>query len=129
MTDWGTVVQRRPSKEPLEKGGWSMFPAGAPGPEWVDPLLANTLRSNGSKAWFGWPDDPVLEAAYDAWVDAPDDAERRKQEVLFPSGGVQLGAEHPAGAVPAACGVAVERDRIGQGIRAGVLGGEKGVRA
>ena len=83
MTDWGTVVQRRPSKEPLEKGGWSMFPAGAPGPEWVDPLLANTLRSNGSKAWFGWPDDPVLEAAYDAWLDAPNDAERRRQEVLF----------------------------------------------
>ena len=27
-TDWGTVVQRRPSKEKLDKGGWSMFPAG-----------------------------------------------------------------------------------------------------
>ena len=83
MTDWGTVVQRRPSKEPLDKGGWSMFPAGAPGPEYVDPLLANTLRSNGSKAWFGWPDDPVLEAAYEAWVDAPDAAERRSQEIAF----------------------------------------------
>ena len=83
MTDWGTVVQRRPAKEPLDKGGWSMFPAGAPGPEYVDPLLANTLRSNGAKAWFGWPDDPELEAAYDAWIDAPDDAERRKQEIAF----------------------------------------------
>lgn len=83
MTDWGTVVQRRPSREPLDKGGWSMFPAGAPGPEFVDPLLANTLRSNGSKAWFGWPDDPALEAAYDAWIDAPDDAERQKQAVAF----------------------------------------------
>jgi peptide/nickel transport system substrate-binding protein len=83
MTDWGTVVQRRPSKAPLDKGGWSMFPAGAPGPEYVDPLLANTLRSNGAKAWFGWPDDPVLEAAYDAWIDAPDAAERRKQAIAF----------------------------------------------
>ena len=83
MTDWGTVVQRRPSKEPLDKGGWSMFPAGAPGPEFVDPLLANTLRSNGAKAWFGWPDDPALEAAYDGWLDAPNDAERRKQEIAF----------------------------------------------
>ncbi|MBS0643198.1 MAG: ABC transporter substrate-binding protein [Acetobacteraceae bacterium] len=83
MTDWGTVVQRRPSKEPLDKGGWSMFPAGAPGPEFVDPLLENTVRSNGAKAWFGWPDDPVLEAAYEAWIDAPDDAERRKQEIAF----------------------------------------------
>ncbi|HVZ07614.1 ABC transporter substrate-binding protein [Rhodopila sp.] len=83
MTDWGTVVQRRPSKEGLDKGGWSMFPAGAPGPEFVDPLLANTLRSNGSKAWFGWPDDPALEAAYSAWLDAPDDHERHRQEIAF----------------------------------------------
>jgi peptide/nickel transport system substrate-binding protein len=83
MTDWGTVVQRRPSKEPLDKGGWSTFPAGAPGPEYVDPLLANTLRSNGAKAWFGWPDDPALEAAYEAWIDAPDDAERHRQAIAF----------------------------------------------
>lgn len=83
MTDWGTVVQRRPSKEPVDKGGWSMFPAGAPGPEFVDPLLANTLRSNGAKAWFGWPDDPALEAAYEAWVDAPTDEERHRQAVAF----------------------------------------------
>jgi peptide/nickel transport system substrate-binding protein len=82
-TDWGTVVQRRPSKAPLDKGGWSMFPAGAPGPEFVDPLLANTLRSNGPKAWFGWPDDPALEAAYEAWIDAADAAERRRQAIAF----------------------------------------------
>jgi peptide/nickel transport system substrate-binding protein len=83
MVDWGTVVQRRPSKEPLDKGGWSMFPAGAPGPEYVDPMLANTLRSNGSKAWFGWPDDQALEAAYEAWIEAENDSERRKQEIAF----------------------------------------------
>ena len=72
MTDWGTIVQRRTSKAPLDKGGWSMFPAGAPGPEYVDPLLANTLRSNGAKAWFGWPDDPKLEAAYEVMDRRPD---------------------------------------------------------
>jgi peptide/nickel transport system substrate-binding protein len=97
MTDWGTVVQRRPSKEPLEKGGWSMFPAGAPGPEYIDPLLANTLRSNGSRAWFGWPDDPVLEAAYEAWVDAPDDAARRPQEIAFQAAAFQSVPSIPLG--------------------------------
>jgi peptide/nickel transport system substrate-binding protein len=78
LVDWGTVVQRRPSKEPPAKGGWSMFPAGAPGPEFADPLLSNTTRSNGAKAWFGWPDDPRIEAAYEAWIDAKSDAERHK---------------------------------------------------
>lgn len=97
MTDWGTVVQRRPSKEPLEKGGWSMFPAGAPGPEFVDPLLANTLRSNGAKAWFGWPDDPALEAAYEGWLDAPDDAERHRQEIAFQTAAFQSVPSIPLG--------------------------------
>ncbi len=81
--DWGTIVQRRTSKAALDKGGWSLFPAGAPGPEYVDPMLANTLRSTGAKAWFGWPDDPKLEAAYEAWIDAPTEAARRTQETEF----------------------------------------------
>ena len=83
MTDWGTIVQRRPSKEPLEKGGWSLFPAGAPAPEFASPLLSNPMRSNGAKAWFGWPDDPRIENALAAWSDADSDAERRKLEADY----------------------------------------------
>jgi peptide/nickel transport system substrate-binding protein len=83
MVDWGTVVQRRTNKGTVDKGGWSIFPAGAPGPEFVDPMLANTLRSPGAKAWFGWPDDPKIEAAYEAWIDAPNDAERHRHEAEF----------------------------------------------
>lgn len=83
LTDWGTIVQRRNSKEPLDKGGWSIFPAGAPGPEFVDPLLSNPMRSNGPKAWIGWPDDPRIETAHQAWIDAPTDGERRKLEADY----------------------------------------------
>ena len=54
--DWGTVVQRRTSKEPIEKGGWNLFPSGLPAAEYRDPLLSNVTRSNGKDAWFGWPD-------------------------------------------------------------------------
>lgn len=83
MVDWGTVVQRRTSKETLDKGGWSLFPAGAPAPEFASPLLSNPMRSNGPKAWFGWPDDPRIENALAAWIDATSDAERRKLEADY----------------------------------------------
>jgi len=77
-TDWGTVVERRASKEPLEKGGWSMFPYGAPAAEYQDPIFATNLRGNAKGAWFGWPDDPKAEELRNRWMDSTDTAERRR---------------------------------------------------
>jgi peptide/nickel transport system substrate-binding protein len=37
----------------------------------------------GAKTWFGWANDPKLEAAYQAWIDAPSDAERHQHEAEF----------------------------------------------
>ncbi len=71
-TDWGTVVERRTSHAALDKGGWSMFPAGNPAAEYVDPLLPSGVRGNGAKAWFGWPSDAKLEALREAWLDETD---------------------------------------------------------
>ena len=76
--DWGTVVERRASKEPLEKGGWSLFPYGAPAAEYRDPIFATNLRGNGDKAWFGWPNDPKAEELRTRWMDGTDAAERRR---------------------------------------------------
>ncbi len=76
--DWGTVVQRRTSMEPLEKGGWSVFPAGLPAAEYRDPLFATSVRTNGRAAWFGWPEDAQLEAMRDRWIDSSDEAELRR---------------------------------------------------
>ena len=81
--DWGTILQRRNSQAPLDKGGWSMFPGGASGGDMVNPLLEGIVRSNGANAWVGWPDDPHLEAALEAWIDAPNQAERQKQARLY----------------------------------------------
>jgi peptide/nickel transport system substrate-binding protein len=78
--DWGTVLQRRASKEPLDKGGWSLFCSVSPIPEFRDPLLASPLRGNGKDAWIGWPDIPEMEAAYDAWLDAETPAEQTRLE-------------------------------------------------
>jgi peptide/nickel transport system substrate-binding protein len=76
--DWGTVVQRRTSKEPLDKGGWSLFPYGAPAAEYRDPIFATNLRGNGKDAWFGWPSDDKVEAMRTAWMNSNDDAERKR---------------------------------------------------
>ncbi len=77
LSDWGTVIQRRASREPLEKGGWSVFCTGSSSFEFADPATHGPLRANGAAAWFGWPNVPELEALRDQWFDAPDEAGRK----------------------------------------------------
>jgi peptide/nickel transport system substrate-binding protein len=72
LTDWGSVVQRRASREPLERGGWTITCTTFAGFEVMDPAGHFPLRGNGRNAWFGWPDIPRLEELRDAWFDAPD---------------------------------------------------------
>jgi peptide/nickel transport system substrate-binding protein len=80
VMDWGTVLQRRGSKAPLDKGGWSLFVSVTPVPEYRDPLLGSLLRGNGLDAWIGWPDIPPIEKAYNAWLDTGDEAEKTRLE-------------------------------------------------
>jgi peptide/nickel transport system substrate-binding protein len=78
VMDWGTLVQRRASKAPPDKGGWNMFITGWSGLDMTTPITNQTLRSNGEKAWFGWPDLPPVQTLIDAWLEAPDlDAQKR----------------------------------------------------
>ncbi len=76
--DWGTVVQRRASREPASKGGWNVFFTFLGGTGNISPAAHLALRSNGDKAWFGWPNLPKVEALRLAWFDAPDLAAQQK---------------------------------------------------
>ncbi|MEA2745436.1 MAG: peptide/nickel transport system substrate-binding protein [Acetobacteraceae bacterium] len=78
VMDWGTLVQRRASKEPPEKGGWNMFITGWNGLDTTTPITHQTLRSNGAKAWFGWPDLPPVQSLIDAWLEAADVPSQQK---------------------------------------------------
>jgi peptide/nickel transport system substrate-binding protein len=71
-TDWGTLVSRRASREPADKGGWSIFCTYGEGYTFSNPAVYTALWGTGEKAWFGWPTSPRIEALRDAWYDAPD---------------------------------------------------------
>jgi peptide/nickel transport system substrate-binding protein len=71
-TDWGTVIARRASKEPVEKGGWSTFVTTADGIGLANPIGNNMIRGAGANGWFGWPASPRLRALREAWLDASD---------------------------------------------------------
>jgi peptide/nickel transport system substrate-binding protein len=75
--DWGELVTRRASKNPLDQGGWNVFGTGWIGADMLDPTLNQPLRCNGANAWFGWPSDDQIEALRDQWIKAKDSEERQ----------------------------------------------------
>jgi len=76
--DWGSVVQRLVRQDAAEAGGWSAFHSYWSGVDQLDPALNTSLRANGKRGRIGWPDSPRLEELRDAWLDASDDAERKR---------------------------------------------------
>jgi peptide/nickel transport system substrate-binding protein len=77
--EWGTVVQRRASKETIDKGGWNIFYTYLGGFGNITPAPNLPIRSSGiNGSWFGWPTDPTMEELRAAWFDAPDIAAQKK---------------------------------------------------
>jgi peptide/nickel transport system substrate-binding protein len=75
--DWGQLVTRRASTKPIDEGGWNVFGTGWIGADMLDPTLNQPLRSNGKKAWFGWPTDTTIEALRGQWIEASDLEDRQ----------------------------------------------------
>jgi peptide/nickel transport system substrate-binding protein len=76
-TDWGTVVQRRENKGPVDKGGWSAVFTTLSGLDLQVPS-GHAFRANGEKAWFGWVSSPRIEELRAAWLDATDVAAQQR---------------------------------------------------
>ena len=70
--DWGTVGQRRASKEPPDKGGWHIFHTWHAGADCVNPAPYTALDCSGGTAWFGWPQSDVVQEKIAAWYAAVD---------------------------------------------------------
>jgi peptide/nickel transport system substrate-binding protein len=76
--EWGTVVARRASQEPIDKGGWNIFYTYLGGFGNISPAPNITFKSSGTKSnWFGWPTDEKMEELRAAWYDAEDEAAQK----------------------------------------------------
>ena len=77
-TDWGSVVQRRATREPVEKGGWSVFHTWFTGGFTLNPVVSAPFRGLGAAGWFGWYENPKIEQLTQEWLDAKDEDARKK---------------------------------------------------
>ena len=77
-SDWGTVIQRRTSREPVDKGGWSIFHTWGSATAWATPATSSTVRGLGKDGWFGWWDNPSVEKMVEQWLETPDEAGRKR---------------------------------------------------
>jgi peptide/nickel transport system substrate-binding protein len=76
--EWGTVVQRRASQEPIDKGGWNIFYTYLGGSGNLSPAGMSAQRGNGRAAWFGWPTMPKVEQLREQWFEATDFPSQKK---------------------------------------------------
>jgi peptide/nickel transport system substrate-binding protein len=75
-SDFGTVTQRRTSKAPIEKGGWSILHTWGPASVMGTPLANQFMRGLGATGFPGWAADDKIEQLIRQWVLASTTAER-----------------------------------------------------
>lgn len=70
--DFGTLIARRASTEPVANGGWSIFITYGESALFSNPATNIGLRVD----WPGWPNDPKLQVLRKAFMMATDDGSR-----------------------------------------------------
>ena len=77
-SDWGTVIQRRNSREPTDKGGWSIFHTTGGSFTWSTPASSSLVQGVGAAGWFGWWKNDKAVALTEDWLSAPDEAAQKR---------------------------------------------------
>ncbi|MBW6396401.1 ABC transporter substrate-binding protein [Roseomonas sp. HJA6] len=75
-TDWGTVLQRRASREPVDRGGWSIFHTWWQAIGITTPATSGYVRGQGAGGWFGWYASEPVERLTAQWLSAETEAQR-----------------------------------------------------
>jgi peptide/nickel transport system substrate-binding protein len=74
--DWGTVIQRNLSREPVERGGWSIFHTFWKSIQIANPALNTAIRGNA--AFSGWYSNEDNIRLTQSWLETPDEAEQQR---------------------------------------------------
>lgn len=96
-SDWGTLVQRRASRETVEKGGWSIFTTAGPAVSYADPAISPLVRGQGDAGWFGWWKNAAVEEKVQAYLYASTEAEQKRLAVEINAIALQEVATVPLG--------------------------------
>jgi peptide/nickel transport system substrate-binding protein len=77
--DWQTVVTRRASQKPPKEGGWNIFFTNFISVDLANPIGNPLINGKGKHGgWFGWPDNPTIEALRDAFARSSSPEEQKK---------------------------------------------------
>jgi peptide/nickel transport system substrate-binding protein len=79
--DFGTVGSRLVSREPTDKGGWSIYHTWWPGSSIVTPPGNALVRGLGARGFVGWYENAAIEGLVEQWLDATDADRRRSLQV------------------------------------------------
>jgi peptide/nickel transport system substrate-binding protein len=77
-TDWGTVIQRRNNKGPVDQGGWSVFHSWWIGTSVATPAVSTMIRGLGATGWPGWYSSALIEKLTSEWLVATNEEERNR---------------------------------------------------
>jgi peptide/nickel transport system substrate-binding protein len=89
--DWSSVTSRRAKKDPVEQGGWNMFPTWWIGGDLLNPLTSVALIANPEKAWPGWPSDPKMEELRQTFANAGNLEEQKKAAAEVQKRALEIG--------------------------------------
>jgi peptide/nickel transport system substrate-binding protein len=79
VSDFGKFATRRVSKNPPDKGGWSVFPAGLSGSALYSPLSNPLIDTTcGGKNYAGWVCDEQAAALRQDWLHEADPEKQRE---------------------------------------------------
>jgi peptide/nickel transport system substrate-binding protein len=74
--DWSTNLVVRARREPPSRGGWNLLHTWWQAADVINPAVHFAVSGAGPRAWFGWPDVPLLDKLVIDWVRTTDQTRR-----------------------------------------------------